>query len=143
MDLDRVAEQLAAAFSGAVAEAEHATSSRPPWLEALLELHRLHPAAHPYTLALALQAAGWGSPTGREVAHQLVGDSSAAPAAGHQQRPPRPTGKPVKVDGLRGWLLPGKLPAAATAHVVVVDPNGASQLVQRKRVTAARTAPGH
>ena len=50
---------------------------------------------------------------------------------------PPNTGQLVLVDGQPGWRLPGALPKAATAHVTVVDPDGRSCCVERRRITEA------
>jgi len=57
-----------------------------------------------------------------------------APAPAPAPSPPSPTGRPVTVDGMAGYRLPGVLPTARTAKVVVVDASGHSRCVERSQV---------
>lgn len=45
-------------------------------------------------------------------------------------------GTPIKVDGTRGWTLPGALPKgnAPTVQVLCIAPDGTSRLVERRRI---------
>ena len=52
-------------------------------------------------------------------------------------------GQPIAVDGETGWRLPGALPPgnAPTNKVVVVNPHGATHLVERSRITHGAAKP--
>jgi phage/plasmid-associated DNA primase len=52
-------------------------------------------------------------------------------------------GHPIAVDGETGWRLPGALPPgkAPTNKVLVVNPHGASNLVERSRITQGTVKP--
>ncbi len=52
-------------------------------------------------------------------------------------------GHPIAVDGETGWRLPGALPRgnAPTNKVLVVNPHGASYLVERSRITPGTVKP--
>jgi hypothetical protein len=55
---------------------------------------------------------------------------------------PADAGQLVLVDGEPGWWLPGTMPKGngPTLRVLVVDPNGCSRQVERRRIAAAPSA---
>jgi phage/plasmid-associated DNA primase len=59
------------------------------------------------------------------------------PSAQSRAVPLRRPGRPIRVDGQPGWMLPGTLPKAASSQVMVVDPRGASRCVERRQITEA------
>lgn len=70
--------------------------------------------------------------------HHAGPDPSRDPSRGGTE-PPSTPGKPIRVDGQSGWLLPsGTLPrsSAQTLCVLVIDPKGQSQRIERRRITA-------
>lgn len=54
----------------------------------------------------------------------------------------RPGGRPVLVDGKPGWHLPGAMPKGkgGSVHVLVTNPRGKSENVERRRITLPEAA---